>query len=391
MKKINIFVLSIISVLSFSALSAEVVTEETKPAKIIVEKTKPTVVKATSLKVTTKKALPAPVAKIAPTREVVIQLPTVPRVPTVTAIVPKLILLDQQGNTVNLQTMEKHYANEKKVIFSDHVAPPRFNAAQEDTKVEILVGDVDSSRVAAYLHAPLMSADEAKAKLINAGFNILSTYKIDKKGKVLSIVFTNKDIEKMAAKKMRGFAASLRLTIDTKNKLVSIANPIFMMKAFMQKEYDEALAVKTLTSIRNAFTDLKNSEELVKFRVLERFRFMENMPYYQDMKLVTKGTNKELLAKAKKSKKLVFEQHLVNGSILIGVKLGKRTKKFVKKIGYQNSGLLPYPVLIENGEAKILAPQYYIAVMYPKLKMSQFMKIATIPGAIGKDIDRVFR
>ena len=39
----------------------------------------------------------------------------------------------------------------------------------------------------------------------------------------------------------------------------------------------------------------------------------------------------------------------------------------------------------------MLAPQYYIAVMYPKLKMSQFMKIATVPGAIAKDIDKVFR
>jgi len=118
---------------------------------------------------------------------------------------------------------------------------------------------------------------------------------------------------------------------------------------------------------------------------------MENMPYYQDMKVIAQGKNKELLEKAKKSKKVVYEQHLDNGSIVIGVKLGKRTSKFVKKIGYQNSGLLPYPVLIENGKAVILAPQYYIAIMYPMLKMSQFMKIATTPGAIGKDIDKIFR
>ncbi len=118
---------------------------------------------------------------------------------------------------------------------------------------------------------------------------------------------------------------------------------------------------------------------------------MENMPYYEDMIKISTGKNDTLVAKAKKSKKLVFEQKLNDGSTLIGVKLSKRTSKFVKKIGYQNAELLPYPVLIENGEAKILDPKYYIAVMYPMLSMSEFMTIATVPGAIQKDCDRVFR
>lgn len=118
---------------------------------------------------------------------------------------------------------------------------------------------------------------------------------------------------------------------------------------------------------------------------------MKNMPYYQDMTKIAVGENKLLLEKAKKSKKIVYEHHLDNGSVIIGVELSSRTSKFVKKTGYQNSGLLPYPVLIENNTAKILAPKYYIAVMYPMLSMSEFMTIATIPGAIEKDCDRVFR
>ncbi len=39
----------------------------------------------------------------------------------------------------------------------------------------------------------------------------------------------------------------------------------------------------------------------------------------------------------------------------------------------------------------MLDPKYYIAVMYPMLKMSQFMKISTVPGAITKDIGKIFR
>lgn len=118
---------------------------------------------------------------------------------------------------------------------------------------------------------------------------------------------------------------------------------------------------------------------------------MQGMPKYQDMQTITKGSSKKLLASAKKSKKIVYEQKLSNGATILGVKLSKRTSKFIKKIGYQNAGLLPYPVLIEDGEVKILDPKYYIAVMYPTLKMSQFMTIATVPGAINKDIDRIFR
>ena len=162
------------------------------------------------------------------------------------------------------------------------------------------------------------------------------------------------------------------------------------MRAFMQKEYDEGVALATLNKIRDAFSIAKNSEEIVKFRVLERFQFMENMPYYQDMKLVAEGKNEDLLKIAKESKQVVYEQHLDNGSIVVGVKLGRRTSKFVAKTGYQNAGLLPYPVLIENGKALMMAPQYYIAIMYPMLKMSQFMKIATVPGAIAKDIYKIF-
>ena len=323
-------------------------------------------------------------------KEVIIKIPKVPDVPKVTAQVPRVITIYSDEKSKKM--IEDIYAPKRDVVFSDHVAPEKYALKKiSPNQEESLVGDLKNGRVPAYLHAPLMSVEDVTKILQEAGFKILSTFKIDKKGSVTSVVFTNKAIEKAAAKKTRGFASSLRLVVDNKNKLISISNPIYIMKAFMQKEYNQKLAEVTLKQIRDGFKDLKDSDEVVKFRVLERFHFMENMPYYQDMKTVAKAKNKTLLKRAKKSKKVVYVQHLKNGSIIVGVKLGKRTSKFVKKIGYQNSGLLPYPVLIEGGKAKILAPQYYIAIMYPTLKMSQFMKIATVPGAIQKDIDKVFR
>ena len=326
-----------------------------------------------------------------PSNEIIIKIPKVPEVPKVEAIVPKVTVIYSNGEKISNEKIEYVPRRKKKVVFSNAVAPDKYAIRRDTSNDSTLEGDVKNGRVSAYLHAPLATVKEVKETLVKAGFKVLATYKVDKKGEVTSIVFTNKAMVKAASKKMRGFASNLRAVVDRRNEVVNISNPIYVMGAFMQKEYDKKLAVDTLKQIVDNFKGIKGSEEIVKFKVLERYHFMENMPYYQDMKVIKKGTTKALLAKAKKSKKIIYQQKLENGAIVLGVKLGKRTSKFVKKTGYRNSGLLPYPILIENGEAKIMAPQYYIALMYPMLKMSQFMTIATVPGAITKDVDRIFR
>ncbi|MFA6196789.1 MAG: hypothetical protein WC656_09110 [Sulfurimonas sp.] len=319
---------------------------------------------------------------------VTITMPKVPDAPKVEALVPKVVVVEN-GSTKSNQTTQELLKKEE-VIFSDHVAPERY-AKKNATAKKVEVGDIDGGRVSAYLHAPLLSVEQVKEKLEKAGFSVLAEYKIEEKGEIISLVFSDKAMQENASKKNRGFASTLRITVDTQNNLVNISNPIYVMRAFMQEEYDAKLAEDMLKRIRDNFEGLKNSEETVKYSVLEHFQFMENMPFYKDMQIIATGTNDELLAKAKKSNKIVYEQQLSNGAVMIGVELDKRTSKFVKKIGYLNSGLLPYPILIENGEAKILEPRFYISVMYPMLKMSEFMTIATIPGAITADCDKVFR
>ena len=69
----------------------------------------------------------------------------------------------------------------------------------------------------------------------------------------------------------------------------------------------------------------------------------------------------------------------------------KRTNKFVKKIGRANAAILPYCLTIENGQATALSAKYYIAVSYPLLDMNGFMGIMTIPGAVIKDYEKIFK
>jgi len=330
---------------------------------------------------------------------------TVPKAPQVNVTVPEVELV-VDGKKVSRtggvapqaaapQTLKKEESNTSSYeIFKGKRYPPHYHdkkTAQSSSNTKAEVGEVSNARVAAYLQAPLMSVEDAKAKLEAAGFSVISTYKIDKKGKIHSIVFTDKSLLKNASHPQRGFAANLRLLVDEVNGLVSITNPVYVQKAFMQDAYDDAFAKETLKRLRDHFDALKNSKDVVKFIRLPRYKFMNGMPVYEDMIEIASGSNAELLAKARHSKKVVFEQKLSNGSTLIGVDLSRRTKKFVKKIGYQNAELLPYPVLIEDGKAYALAPKYYIAVMYPLLSMSEFMTIATVPGAIGKDLDKIFR
>ena len=333
------------------------------------------------------------------TKTIDIKIPKVPEVPKVTAVVPVVNVIVEGKSTqptkvtseVEAEVKDERHGYEKAMIFSKRV-PPGYNKNQSsESAKKAAVGEIENGRVAAYLHTKLMSAKEVQANLEKAGFEVIAIHKLDKKGTATSIVFTNHAMKTAAAKKTRGFASTLRAVIDTKNSLTSISNPIYVMRAFMQKEYNEKLAASTLSSIRRAFEGLENSQEMVKFRILERYHFMENMPYYQDMITISSAKNDILMKKAKKSKKIVYEHKLDNGSYMMGVQLGKRTSKFIKKTGYTNAGLLPYPVLIEDGTAKILDPKFYISVMYPMLKMSQFMTIATVPGAIEKDCDKIFR
>jgi len=334
-----------------------------------------------------------------------IVLPAAPQAvnaPEVKAVVPTVNLI-VEGESVSKVAPTKEKKSEVKKSSEENTStygiikgkryPPNYFKKKEvvtDTK-KVEVGEVKDARVAAYLQAPLMSKEDATSKLESAGFSVLATYKVDKKGKVISIVFSDAKLVSPASKPSRGFAATLRMVVDEKNGKISITNPIYIQKAFMQDQYDEAFALENLSRLRKAFEGVENSKDVVKFIRLPRYKFMNSMPVYEDSIVVGSGTNTSLMAKARASKKVVFEQKLDNGSILMGIKLSRRTSKFVKKTGYQNSELLPYPVLIEDGKAKILDPKYYIAVMYPLLSMSEFMTIATVPGAIQHDADKIFR
>ena len=262
-------------------------------------------------------------------------------------------------------------------------------AAPEET-----ASGLEGTKVSTYLVGKYVSADDAVQKLEEAGFEIVAQYASVKKG--TTIVFTSEALKAEAVKPGRAHVAVSRLFVDEKQKMISFTNPVYFGKAFMQDEYNHAVFNGVLEKINNSFPNLKGSKDELEYDSLAEYHFMMSMPYYADSDDLGKpnATNAEAVAKAhkyKKGKAIIFEIKLSENSTLLGYDLGKRTKKFVKKIGRANAAILPYCVSVENGQAKALNAKYYIAISYPLLDMGGFMGIATVPGAITKDLEKAFK
>ncbi|QSZ42983.1 hypothetical protein GJV85_12985 [Sulfurimonas aquatica] len=246
--------------------------------------------------------------------------------------------------------------------------------------------------ISAYLTGKYIDEKSVKEKLANAGFEVVASYESVKKG--TTIVFTNSALKKEAAKEGRAFAAVLRVFVDAKDKMISFTNPEYFGIAYMQDDYKASVFESQLKVINKEFRGLKGSKDILEDDDIAGYHFMMGMPYYEDYDTLAKGSNEELLAKAKSYKKgklLLFEIKLSDNSTLLGYDLGRRTKKFVKKIGRANGAVLPYCISIENGEAKSLEAKYYLALSYPLLSMGEFTTIASVPGAIKKDLSKPFK
>ncbi len=267
-----------------------------------------------------------------------------------------------------------------------------FTGCSSKTAVAQANANEPKGEISTYLIGAHMDVKAASDALSGVGFEVVGTYPSFKKGE--TVVFTSAALKTEAAKTNRGFAGVLRLLVDDERNQISITNPIYFAKAFMQDDYNNQVATDTLAAINKAFPGLIGSEDKWDFDELAGYHFMMGMPYYEDTSILAEGEQADLIAKAdsyKKGKNVIFKLQLSDSSTLYGYKLGKKTSKFVKKTGTQNAAILPYCVLVENGKAKALSAKYYIAISYPQLTMSEFMKIATVPGAIEKDLKKVFK
>ena len=315
---------------------------------------------------------------------------TLPEVPKVEAKVPKVITV---GSPV-------YHHNERKRLSTtlpDPKPKPVENSgakaqAQKSQKATISdLGEDKSGRVSTYLQGEYLDSKGVADLLKKGGYEILSTTTLDPKDGLDVIIFTDQKIKSLA--KHSPFLATMRVLIDKKDQLIELTNPIYFAKAFSGKQYDEKSALEVLHHLTQTFQaqKLKESRDRLKSTLIAKYQFMFGMPYYSDMESVAEGSKEALIKKARAKKRVAFVVDLDKGRALLGMNLSSKTTAFIHNVGEKNALLLPYPVLIEEGEAKILNPKYYIAIYYPMLKMSQFLMISDIPDAITAEAQALFR
>lgn len=255
-----------------------------------------------------------------------------------------------------------------------------------------LIADEPTGDISAYFEGKYIDSKKSISKLEAAGFEVLADYKSIKKGK--TIIFTCPTLKAEAAKEGRAYVGVMRMFIDEQEKSISITNPVYFGRAYMQDDYEHTRFSAVAAKIKAVFPDLKNSSDKMSYDELAAFNFTIGMPYYEDQEIIAEGPNSELIAKAKafnKGKKLVFELKLSNKSTLLGYKLSNDTARFPKKIGRRNSALLPWSISIEDKKAKILQGEYYIVLNYPSLDLDEYKEIRSIPRSVIKDLSRPFK
>ena len=244
-----------------------------------------------------------------------------------------------------------------------------------------------AKELAPVLFAPYESADAVAKKLTEGGYEVVGSYSSLPDSK--TIIFTDETLKQEAAKKNRAFMAVLRAFVDEKNKRISISNPLYYGKAFMQDDYKDEPFRSEYAKLEKIFGKLTPSDDTLDEDDLAGYHFMMGMPYYEDQIEVGGGSTSSMLRKLKP--KAIFVLKLSNGAVLVGFDLGDDIEKFADKIGRQNASLLPWMVKIEGKEATILAPKYYIAISYPNLSMADFMEIKRVPGDIEDKIKDALR
>lgn len=251
----------------------------------------------------------------------------------------------------------------------------------------LLTATLFAKDVSAYLiYKDVTSVKDAKEALAKNGFEVIGEYNpIQDKNNLL--VLTHPELKKAASKENKGFAAVLKLVV-VEGKGCKATNPEYFLKAYMQKDYDEKLGANMSALLGKALGASKGVKDALDDDDISHYHFMFGMPYYEDMVEVAKGDNAKLISKLKDKagKDLIFELKLDNGSYLAGVKQSDARGEdyYIAKIDpkAKNAPFLPYMVLIENGKAKIMHAKFYLALSYPLLEMTSFMKIASTPGEI---------
>lgn len=240
--------------------------------------------------------------------------------------------------------------------------------------------------------ASYRSLADLEAKLTENGFTVIGRHAVNGNENYTSVIYTSDDLKQLGAQSGRGFIAALRILHNAEKQELVASNPEYFIRAFYRKKYTDGMEAPVVKALEAALGDLEPTDDTLSPKKLSKYHFMVAMPYYDDFVRIAKGPTAELMAKleANAGDRIVYKLDIKGdgSSVLCGVGLPGGIEKFNEKLGTMDrSHLLPYMVLIEDGEANILHAKFFLALSFPQLSMTEFMKIMSVPG----DIEDAFK
>jgi len=286
-----------------------------------------------------------------------------------------------------VKKLEAELETYKKVqpIATKSVIPVKSVITKKVLKGEkFIVGVSEPKKLTTYYISDPQTVEELKLKLEKNGFNILATDKIFENEIVIS--FTNEEL-----KNTNSFLSVLHMSVNENNE-IRVQNPSYFGAAFLQDEFIYGQFTETLKALELTLGEMYEVKDKLSLSELPTYHFMLGMPHFRDMIVVARGSDiLEKIAKSNTIKHISYVLKLPNGSTIVGHKLDHSTYDYLKKIKAENNAqIFPYEVMIKDEKAVMLSPKYYLALSLPLLSMTDFLKIASAPDQIEKEIKIVY-
>ncbi len=255
-------------------------------------------------------------------------------------------------------------------------------------------------------------AEEVKAKITAAGFDVVGSYRPYKHALVIAI--TSDSLKKLAASgKEGGYVAGQRISLTKVGKDIQVAytNPAYWGSAYRLNDVSGLRAVTA--SLAKALGETKSfgtGELTLTAGDLRKYHYMFGMEYFDDPSELAEYESYEKAVEA-------VEQGLSRGrggarkvyridipgkdETVFGVALTNRecggdeyVMSRIDKGALRSTAHLPYEILVSDGNVYALYARFRIAISWPHLPMVQsdtgatFFNIMCAPNAIEEALIR---
>jgi hypothetical protein len=252
---------------------------------------------------------------------------------------------------------------------------------------------------------------QIEGKVTEAGYKVLGSYKPGNQSDLMVVVFTEQETETLCSNSgPQGLVASpYRIGLESSEGgvIISTINPEYQWRAYLTDNFEtnksafdrlskqyQGFCIKLGNGSLEPFGGEKDADDL------EDYHYMFGMPYYEDQVSIKSFDSFETAISAidkninntngiKKVYQLsdAGEKIAVYGIGLIDDEIGE--SHFLSIIGQKHVAAMPYELIVDGNEVKMLHGRFRFALYWPELTMGTFTKIMSTPGDVEEMMKRI--